>query len=135
MRNNLNPDFTTFIECDYFFEREQQIKMMVYDVDGSSKDFIGKNECTIAQIIGSVRQTYLADLTLENNKTSRGKIIVRLDSVNVSNDEIRMKIKATLQPIQSLCCYGVNNPYFIFSRARDQTTGSDFVRTFQSPSL
>lgn len=55
VRNNLNPDFSTFIECDYYFEREQQIKLMVYDVDGSKKDFIGKNECTIAQIIGSVR--------------------------------------------------------------------------------
>jgi C2 domain len=96
VRNNLNPDFSKFIECDYYFEREQHLKFVVYDVDDQKKDFIGQTETTVARIIGSVRQTYLDDLTLENNKTSRGKIIVRLDSVNVSNDEVRMKVRASL---------------------------------------
>jgi hypothetical protein len=26
INNNLNPDFATPIECDYFFEREQPLK-------------------------------------------------------------------------------------------------------------
>jgi Ca2+-dependent lipid-binding protein len=54
-KNNLNPDFTKYIESDYYFEREQNVRFMVYDVDASDKDFIGKNETTIANIIGSVR--------------------------------------------------------------------------------
>ena len=41
INNNLNPDFSTFIECDYFFEREQQLRFMVFDVDNvkGDKDF------------------------------------------------------------------------------------------------
>lgn len=55
VRNNLNPDFSTFVESDYYFEKEQQLRFMVYDVDDRSKDFIGMNETTIANVIGSVR--------------------------------------------------------------------------------
>lgn len=38
---------------------------MVYDIDdakGSSRDFIGANETTLGKIIGSNKQTYVADL-------------------------------------------------------------------------
>jgi hypothetical protein len=33
VNNNLNPDFSTFIEVDYYFEREQLIRFDVYDID------------------------------------------------------------------------------------------------------
>lgn len=57
INNNLNPDFTTFIECDYFFEKEQFLRFMVYDIDNEQggKDFVGKNETTIGKIIGSLK--------------------------------------------------------------------------------
>ncbi len=41
VKNNLNPDFSTPVECDYYFEREQFVKFTVNDSDGSSNDFIG----------------------------------------------------------------------------------------------
>jgi hypothetical protein len=31
--NNLNPDFTKIFTIDYFFEKEQYIKIEVYDYD------------------------------------------------------------------------------------------------------
>ena len=72
----------------------------------------------------------MADLTLENSTQSRGKIIVRIDNVNKSNDEIRMKIRARLSPIGVLCCHADNNPYFVISRARDPNSPNEFVRVF-----
>lgn len=33
INNNLNPDFNTPIECDYYFEREQFVRFDVYDID------------------------------------------------------------------------------------------------------
>jgi Ca2+-dependent lipid-binding protein len=33
IKDNLNPDFSKFIECDYFFEKEQYVKFAVYDID------------------------------------------------------------------------------------------------------
>ncbi len=133
INNNLNPDFSKFIECDYYFEREQHVRFMLWDVDSTAKrEFIGKCETTIGKIIGAPRQTFLSDLTLENDKKSRGKIIVRLDSVSKNNDEVRMKLSARLTPKATLCCDGINNPYFVISRARDHTNTSEFVRVYQS---
>ena len=60
---------------------------------------------------------------------------MRVDSVKQSNDELRMKISANLQPISSLCCNGVNNPYFVISRARDETNLTEFVRVYKSPHM
>jgi Ca2+-dependent lipid-binding protein len=53
MLNNLNPDFTTFIECNYYFEKEQHLKFKVWDVDEKDRDFIGQVETTIGKIFGS----------------------------------------------------------------------------------
>ena len=33
INDNLNPNFTTFIECDYYFEKEQHLAFEVYDID------------------------------------------------------------------------------------------------------
>jgi hypothetical protein len=82
VRNNLNPDFSTPVECDYYFEREQFVKFTVNDSDGSSNDFIGQVETTVGKLIGASAQTFLSDLTLPGHKQSRGKIIIRTDSLN-----------------------------------------------------
>eukprot|EP00347_Sterkiella_histriomuscorum_P005523 403356292 len=137
INNNLNPDFSTFIECDYYFEKEQHIKFMVYDIDNEkgAKDYVGVNETTIGKIIGSNKQTYVNDLLNDKNTTSRGKIIVRLDNVNQSNDEARMKISANLTPFATLCCAGINNPYYIISRARSAENMDEFVRIYKSQNM
>jgi hypothetical protein len=93
---------------------------MVYDIDQSSKDFIGTCESTIGKLMGSQKQTWVSDLTQENQSVSRGKIIIRVDNVHFSNDEARFKISANVTPFTTFCCGGINNPYYLFSRARSQ---------------
>jgi hypothetical protein len=70
-----------------------------------------------------------------SDKRSRGKIIVRLDNVNISNDELTMKLSAKLEPFSTLCCGGINNPYFVISRALDANRLDDFVIVYKSNSL
>lgn len=108
---------------------------MVYDIDNEKgdKDFQGQNETTLGKIIGSLKQTYVADLLDNKTTASRGKLIVRLDNVNISNDEVRMKVSANLTPQAAMCCASINNPYYLFSRARDPNCIDDFVRVFKSP--
>jgi hypothetical protein len=73
---------------------------MVYDIDdkNGAKDFQGQNETTLGKIIGSSKQTYVGDLLDNKSTATRGKIVIRLDTVNISNDEVRMKLSATLTP-------------------------------------
>jgi hypothetical protein len=57
--NNLNPVFTKSITLNYQFERIQEMKFEVVDVDnGGSFDLIGSIETTIGNIMGSSGQTF-----------------------------------------------------------------------------
>lgn len=70
------------------------------------------------------------------NKT-RGKIIVRADSVAQSNNEVVMGMSARLATRSGFCCNS-DNPYVLISRARSANVGdndSDFIRVFQSSSV
>lgn len=134
--NNLNPDFSTPIESEYYFEREQNLRIMVYDIDSTTtKEFIGKAETTMGRIIGSPKQTFVTDLLTEKTTKTRGKLVIRLDNVNSSNDEVRIKLNAKLVPQSNLCCAAPNNPYYVLSRARGQESKEEFVRVFKSPNL
>lgn len=99
--NNLNPDFTKTFTLDYYFEKEQWVKFEVYDIDGENdRDFIGVCETTLAKLMTAVKQTYISDLALpgeEGGKKSRGKIIVRADSVAQSNDEVTFRVRAEIR--------------------------------------
>lgn len=44
IENNLNPDFVTHFAMDYYFEREQRLKVKVYDVDITELEHIGDVE-------------------------------------------------------------------------------------------
>ena len=35
VENNLNPDFSTPLQINYYFEKDQEIRFEVYDKDGS----------------------------------------------------------------------------------------------------
>ncbi len=60
--NNLNPDFTTTFNIDFYFEKQQYLKFQVYDVDDNGLEHIGDCETTISKIMGSKRQTFVSDL-------------------------------------------------------------------------
>jgi hypothetical protein len=64
MQNNqLNPDFTTSITIDYFFEKTQKLKFVMEDGDTStSSEEIGVVETTLAGIMGKRAQTFEAEL-------------------------------------------------------------------------
>lgn len=95
--NNLNPDFTKHFKIDFYFEKEQWLKFDVYDVDVGGQDHIGFCETTLSRIMSAPRQTHISDLHLPNGgDKSRGKIIVRADSVAQSNDEVTFRVSATL---------------------------------------
>lgn len=110
--NNLNPDFTKTFTIDYYFEKEQWMKFEVYDVDNTSLEHIGNVEATIAKIMTSMKQTFIADLNLPGHTASRGKIVVRADSVAMSNDEVTFRVRAEIQGQGGWCC-GMDNPYLL----------------------
>ena len=55
LKNTNNPEFSKSVEVEYRFGEVQNMKFCVYDVDNatlalSDDDFLGKMECTLAQV-------------------------------------------------------------------------------------
>lgn len=91
--NNLNPTFTKSITLNYQFERIQEMKFEVVDVDtGSNFDLIGEIETSIGNIMGSSGQTLQKEL-LNPKRKKNGTIIVRAESLQKSNDMLMFRIK------------------------------------------
>ena len=122
LKDDLNPNFATPIMTDYFFEREQGIMFTAWDIDNDhgGRDLIGQTETTISRIVTSTKSTFVAELYLPKDKNkSRGKIVIRSDNLQESNDEAMFKCSADLNPLTGLC-YPANNPFFVISHQTDQ---------------
>ena len=56
INNNLNPNFSTRIVMDYYFEKSQKLKFVMIDGDCASHDeydLIGEFETTMGNIMGA----------------------------------------------------------------------------------
>jgi hypothetical protein len=54
MKDNLNPDFSKGISCNYNFEMSQEIKIELRDDDGSGDyELIGNLEVLLGTVAGS----------------------------------------------------------------------------------
>ncbi len=73
-------------------------------------DRIGVVEVTLAKIMSAPNTTLVEDLIVPGKNTSRGKIIIRADSVAASNDELEIKASAKLISRGGTCCR-TDNPY------------------------
>jgi hypothetical protein len=120
MKDNLNPDFEKSFIINYYFEKHQPLKFEVKDGDnsGGKLELIGEAETTLGAIMGAKNQTFMADLTMPGQTKSRGKIIIRGDSIKESNWEISMKIGARNLPSTTTCLFcSNNNPFFEIYRS------------------
>ena len=53
IKDDLNPDFKTRFNVNYFFEKRQRLKFQMIDWDGDGEfDTIGSIETTLGQIMG-----------------------------------------------------------------------------------
>jgi hypothetical protein len=127
--NNLNPDFSTPVTLDYHFEKAQLIRFEVYDQDaGKKKETQGKHSTKVSQLVGAKNQTYVHDLTLdEKSNNSRGKIIIRTDSVKESNKSVKMSVrcKGLKSKKHTMKLVASNHPYLVIKRCLDIDTAKN----------
>ena len=71
MKNNLNPQFATTFEIDYYFEEVQQVKFQVYDIDNKTPevnddDYLGGIECTLGQVGANAQYNGKLKITIKH---------------------------------------------------------------------
>jgi hypothetical protein len=128
--NNQDPHWQTGFELDYYFERTQNIKFRVMDLDDINKDdLIGEAETTIGKILGTSSQVIKLDLTANGNK-GRGKVAARIESVQETNMTYMLDTEF-INPgnVTKGCCGSKVNPISVqFQR----NIGGEWKKSWQS---
>ena len=85
INDNLNPDFVTAIEVDYFFEEQQNFTLEVYDADDmtqltnlKAQEFIGSYDMTLHKITSAQGQEITEEL-VNPGRRKCGKINIKCE--------------------------------------------------------
>ncbi|OMJ71940.1 hypothetical protein SteCoe_29728 [Stentor coeruleus] len=119
IKDNLNPNWTTSIICDYFFEMKQSIMFSLFDYDDTTPDKLGEAYTTIGEIVGKG--------TMILNLSKKGKLIVRAEEVKTSNDIYEFHMKGV--KLDKKDFFGKSDPYLIFYRSLGTGSWSEVYRT------
>ena len=139
INNNLNPDFSTPIPIDYYFEKIQEIRFEVYDQDPSRREEQGKHQTKVSALLGAKNQTYYAELKLASKpKSKRGQIIVTTDCVKSSNKSVKMSLSwnGLKSKKEFFGLISTNHPFLVIRRYKTQESAaedySNTVKVFTS---
>jgi len=134
--NNLNPEFAKPIEIDYFFEEEQQLKFVVYDID----DFTGKNSAK-NDFLGEYTTT-LANIVNARNKRIKGKLLniqhgeIIITAEEVSDSKKVFIYKFSARKLDKKDFFGKSDPFFaVYRRVNNGNTGAagdNLLLTYES---
>nr|XP_005169315.1 copine-1 isoform X2 [Danio rerio] len=115
VKNCQDPQFSTKLHIDYYFEKVQKLKFGVYDIDNKSvdlgdDDFLGGFEGTLGQIVSSRKLT--RPLQLKAAKPAgKGTITITAEEVK-DNRAIVMEIEAKNLDKKDL--FGKSDPFLEF---------------------
>ena len=127
---SLDPNFAKIFQINYKFERNQVIKVEVFDEDSDDDELIGNCEVFLNKILTAKNQTYKDELFISQKKVDkvkkggRGKIFLTANSVNSSNDVAKMDIICHILDIKKkekkgflcFCKPPEDNPFLVIER-------------------
>lgn len=116
IQDNLNPDFEVSFPVEYFFERDQKFYVEVYDDDGGKDDLIGVADFSLGEILGSIYNMKIYNLTFKKMK-SAGKLIVRVEQDN-DLQKFLINFKSSLSNIPSTGFFSSKETFLEFRKQR-----------------
>eukprot|EP00730_Choanoeca_flexa_P007182 TRINITY_DN12293_c1_g1_i4.p1 TRINITY_DN12293_c1_g1~~TRINITY_DN12293_c1_g1_i4.p1 ORF type:complete len:533 (+),score=126.03 TRINITY_DN12293_c1_g1_i4:208-1806(+) len=119
VQNASEVNFSTILEVDYYFERHQPIKFMVYDLDSTSSslkehDLIGEAVTTIGAIVGEHSSCFTQVLHYKGKASNRGNITVTAEESQGQAGEVVFKIAGHHLDKKDL--FGKSDPFYKIHR-------------------
>jgi len=120
--DNLNPKWAKTFEVRYYFEREQQFKFEVYDIDDESQkhnlqaqDFIGGTAAlTLAEIITAASGKSAPLLSKDGRNLGHGEINITGTEHQGGNDVVNMNVRGIR--LAALDWFGSSDPILVIHR-------------------
>ena len=140
----LDPNFEKQFEINYLFERNQVVRIEVYDEDNDgSDDLIGNFDCPLNKLLIAQNQTIKDDLrTTTERQGTRGRIYIQANSVSESNDVVKMDIvcrildkkKKDNKGFLCFCRPPEDNPFLVIERQgpQDGDRRNDWIEVHKS---
>lgn len=134
IKNASNPVFKTRIALDYYFERKQELRASIFDVDNKNKqvneshDTLGDCFFTCGEIIGSKNSTIAKGIYL--NKVKHGTLVIFGE--NLSNDSYpksNIYFNLSASNLDKKDFFGSSDPYLVISRVRQDGSAVDIYKT------
>lgn len=135
--NSNNPVFQKTITLDYYFEKEQMLRIAVFDVDAPQKmDRLSRHDqngdcfISLGEIVSS--DNGLAKRNLKVGNKSYGRIYIQSEVVNNGyNDHITMELRGVNIPGKDGFFRKTSDPFFLLKRR----IGQDWKNVYKSEYL
>ncbi|KAK5912007.1 hypothetical protein CesoFtcFv8_001924 [Champsocephalus esox] len=120
LKNTSSPAFSQRLKLDYHFEKVQNLKLGVYDIDNSSSDlgdddYLGGVELTLGQIVSS--KTLTRPLQLKKGKPAgKGSITITAEEIK-DNRAIELEFEA--KNLDKKDTFGKSDPFLEFFKKAD----------------
>ncbi|KAK5933503.1 hypothetical protein CgunFtcFv8_013979 [Champsocephalus gunnari] len=120
LKNTSSPAFSQRLKLDYHFEKVQNLKLGVYDIDNSSSDlgdddYLGGVELTLGQIVSS--KTLTRPLQLKKGKPAgKGSITITAEEIK-DNRAIELEFEA--KNLDKKDMFGKSDPFLEFFKKAD----------------
>uniref|UniRef100_A0AAX7UHJ5 Copine-3 n=1 Tax=Astatotilapia calliptera TaxID=8154 RepID=A0AAX7UHJ5_ASTCA len=120
LKNNSSPSFSQRLRLDYHFEKVQNLKLGVYDIDNSSSDlgdddYLGGVEITLGQIVSS--KTVTRPLQLKKGKPAgKGTITITAEEIK---DNRAIELEWEAKNLDKKDTFGKSDPFLEFFRQGD----------------
>uniref|UniRef100_A0A8C4SAL8 Copine-3 n=2 Tax=Erpetoichthys calabaricus TaxID=27687 RepID=A0A8C4SAL8_ERPCA len=115
IKNCQDPEFSKKLHIDYYFEKVQNLKFGIYDIDNKSvdlsdDDYLGGFECTLGQVVSS--RKLIRPLELKKGKPAgKGMITITAEEIN-DNRCVVLEVEARNLDKKDL--FGKSDPFLEF---------------------
>ena len=116
INDNANPEFNTPITVPFIFELRQKLTLVVFDVDGQSKEVLGEAEFDLSRLVA---HSSAGGLTLEIKLDDKKRGIAKISCTRLGVERYQYYIDFKLKDVKSIEWFSKTDPFLILERPAD----------------
>ena len=126
IQDNLNPEWIKKFILNYNFEIVQRLRFEVWDADPTGKDFLGRLEITLAEIVAHSGRQFVGKLRDVSEKDYGQLVIV---TEELSSCKQIVQIQFCSKRLKKISWLFKNNPFLVVSRSNEDATFSAVIKS------